>query len=437
MYQPVCVAWFLFFGWIVRSAYFAALLTIIAIGVSSCAEVQRIPGEVRYGPPLTERSEFTQLPLPEQKISVALRTVAVTAPAARPVTIPVLPASTAATSAAMPVTFAAVATAATRAAFVAPVTSPPGALRILEARLAEAPLCSEAAVERMEGTRRMTGKLGREDEIIMWSGYGGAALTALLVTIGMARGQEAGTGLAIFAGYGIPLAGVGAYETYRMWPKDEPVEPKRARVSRRGVKCPPGKDAIEVELVGGETKSETALSPAWKPLAIGAAHVEFSGETVIPALLRDGKLTAFLSSIPQAPVAVSAPAAPPSRPAAPAPLAVSAPVAAPVAPPAPVTAAASKPVRGCAAVAVFTEESGWLPKEFFSQPLVALRVEDGMSITKIAEDKLGGRAFVWQLHELNPGLVKMLDGPRPFTIQVPAMAQPAAYWKSKLPPLCE
>ena len=394
----------------------------------ACAEVQRIPGEVRYGAPVVERSEFSQQPIAEQRVTVALRSTAVTAPA---------PQTTAAAKAPAPVT-----TAASAIKTAAPITTAASAagVRILEARLAEAPLCTEAAVERMDGTRIVEGKLDRQDQVIMWSGYGGAGLAALLTAIGMIRGKGAARGMGIFAVYGIPLAGVGAYETYRMWPREEPIEPKLAKVNRRGVPCPAGKDALPVELVGADSTAAMTLNQDWKALAIVPRQTDFKGETRVPTVFRAGKLTAFLSNAKPYVEAVSAlPRVPmPASVAVPvnAPAPVSAPAAVLVHAPAPVTAAVAL-VRGCAAVAVQTDSSGWLPKEFFEQPQTAFKLEDGVSLNKVADDKLGGRAFAWQIFELNPGLAKLLDGPRPLEIKLPAQARPAAFWKAKLPPMCE
>ncbi len=130
---------------------------------------------------------------------------------------------------------------------------------VWQARLEAPLLCNVSLVESQTGFRVIRRELSRTDEILKWSGYAGAGLTAGLVGIGMARGRDVGRGLSILALYGIPLGGLGAYEWWRSRPVTEPVAGDPQLV-RRIQPCGRGRDEIDLQL-------------AWEPSDVAPATV--------------------------------------------------------------------------------------------------------------------------------------------------------------------
>ena len=284
--------------------------------------------------------------------------------------------------------------------------------RRLEARLTERLECEDAVVQQRIGRQVVRHELSKADETWKWIGYGGAALTASLVAIGMARGQDPGQGVLILGLYGIPLTSLGMAETLRSRNTLEPVRSKPQIYSRRIVYCPPSQSHLNVRFHAGQTITEATVGYNWTIIASLTQKTE-RAEIILPISQSGSRLDVTLPENFEPPLTSTRTHVPKA-------------------------ATAVQHEVDCKTVAQKTIY-GALPLAYWRQAIVEVKLRSGASLTGLSKQYLGNAIEVWQIYALNPRIVRnaanIYQG-APTLIKLPKRAYPWKAWTAMLPQAC-
>lgn len=368
-----------------KPTYSAVTLLILGTVVwSACSPVLRIPDEPVYNGAVTQSTSSVSMPVSAQTAKVVLR------------------------------------------------MTPEGDY---EARLTQRLLCQETRFESQGGYRTVRHELSSEDNILMWTGLGGAGLTAVLVTIGLAREKDPGRGAMIFGLYGVPLAALGGYEWWRSRPVTEPVKKDTVRKQVDPSLCPRELDSLKVDIYGNTVTAlaSPVLTPMWRPVTIAMDKTSaIDSRTVIPIVLKDGAAGVYLPLNMATNEVTGVVSIVSARSESPAP--VSATVPAPVAVTAPVAAAAPSVDAVCKPLGLKAPTVGWLPTAFYKQATTKKKIAKGKPLSSLIDG-----ALVWQVYELNRDFPKQPEDVytgKPRSLKVPKSPKLSEIWKEQLPLDC-
>lgn len=158
-----------------------------------------------------------------------------------------------------------------------------------EARLSEGLLCSSG----LPPYQKVSYELSTSDNVWRWTGFIGAGVVAGLVGTGMALGREPARGVVILGAYGIPLAGLGVYETMR---EKDVTEPTGAKAAQTPI-CPPGFNQMEVRVRSPKAgEAPVKLTTSWKAVSLPESGITQDG-VLIPILQDETGLSAYVPPV--------------------------------------------------------------------------------------------------------------------------------------------